>query len=121
MVDTKDLLKIKTAIVLGEMLAELQAKGSANARITDRKIAIHNSLGKISVETGITKSSLSEVFAGKSGTKINTLVPILVAMNKTLTDFAKRFDKLTDSDIQHFKDQTAKKKATPAAKKKSKK
>jgi transcriptional regulator with XRE-family HTH domain len=121
MVDTQNVLKIKTAIVLGEMLAEAQAKGSINARIADKKIAIHNSLGKISVETGITKSALSDIFSGKSGTKINTLVPILSALNKSFVDFAKRFEKVTDSDIQKFKERSNLKKPVAVAKKKIKK
>ena len=119
MVDTRDLSKIKTAIVLNEMLAELQLKGSVNARITDRKIAIHNSLGKISVETGVTKSTLSGIFAGKSGTKINTIIPILAALNKSFVDFAKRFEKISDSDIQKFKERSTPTRSAP--KKRSKK
>gem|GEM_PF-5566348 len=86
------------------MLIESQQKGSKHARIADRKIEDHNSLGKISVETGITKSTLSHVFNGKSGTKLITLLPILIAFNKSLVDFSKRFEKITDSDIQKFKE-----------------
>ncbi|MES2329672.1 MAG: hypothetical protein V4539_08725 [Bacteroidota bacterium] len=119
MIDTQNVHKIKTAIVLGEMLAEQQSKGSINARISDRKILIHNTLGKISVETGITKSSLSEIFAGKSGTKINTLIPILGALNRSFVDFAKRFEKLTENDVQKFKEQSKLKKATTVPKKKT--
>lgn len=104
MVYDQKIIAIKTAIVLNEILTESQRKGSKHARIADRKIEDHNSLGKISVETGITKSTLSHVFNGKSGTKLNTLLPILSAFNKTLTDFAKRYEKITDSDIQKFKD-----------------
>lgn len=104
MVSNQNIIAIKTAIVLNEMLIESQQKGSKHARIADRKIEDHNSLGKISVETGITKSTLSHVFNGKSGTKLITLLPILIAFNKSLVDFSKRFEKITDSDIQRFKE-----------------
>ncbi len=104
MVSNQNIIAIKTAIVLNEMLIESQQKGSKHARIADRKIEDHNSLGKISVETGITKSTLSHVFNGKSGTKLITLLPILKAFNKSLIDFAKRYEKITDSDIQKFKE-----------------
>lgn len=59
------------------------------------------------------------MFSAKTGTKINTLIPVLSALNKSLSDFAKRFEKVSDSDIQKFKEQSNLKK--PAAKKKTKK
>jgi hypothetical protein len=118
MVNEQDVIKIKTAIVLNDMLVDAQSSGNKNARITDRKIENVNSFGKLSAETGTTKSNLLSMFSGKTGTKINTLIPVLSALNKTLTDFAKRFDKITDFDIQKFKEQSSQKKSTTPVKKK---
>jgi hypothetical protein len=121
MIKEQDLIKIKTAIVLNGMLADAQSIGNKNARITDRKIEVVNSFGKLSAETGITKGNLLSMFSGKTGTKINTLIPVLAALNKTIGDFAKRYEKLTDSDIQKFKERSNLKKPASAAKKKIKK
>lgn len=113
----QDLIKIKTAIVLNGMLVDAQSVGNKNARINDRKIEIVNSFGKLSAETGITKGNLLSMFSGKTGTKINTLIPVLSALDKTLVDFAKRYEKLTDSDIQKFKERTiTKKQSAPKSK-----
>jgi hypothetical protein len=106
MINEQDVIKIKTAIVLSGMLSEAQSLGNKNARITDRKIEVVNSFGKLSAETGITKGNLLSMFSGKTGTKITTLVPVLAALNKTIIDFAKRFEKVTDSDIQKFKERS---------------
>lgn len=104
MISEQDVIKLKTAIVLNELLKEAQSAGNKNARFTDKKIEIVTSFGKLSAETGITKSNLLSMFAGKTGTKIISLIPVLSAFNKTLTDFAKRYDKITDSDIRKFKE-----------------
>lgn len=121
MIKEQDVIKTKTAIVLNDMLVEAQSIGNKNARITDRKIENVNSFGKLSAETGITKSNLLSMFSGKTGTKINTLIPILGALNKTFVDFAKRFEKVSDSDIQKFKERSNVKKPVALAKKKAKK
>lgn len=104
MIPEQDVIKLKTAIVLNEMLKEAQSVGNKNARINDRKIEIVNSFGKLSVETGITKSNLLSIFSGKTGTKITSLIPVLSAFNKSIIDFAKRYEKITDADIQKFKE-----------------
>jgi hypothetical protein len=104
MISEQDVIKLKTAIVLNEMLKEAQSVGNKNARINDRKIEIVNSFGKLSAETGITKSNLLSMFSGKTGTKITSLLPVLSAFNRSIIDFAKRYEKITDSDIQKFKE-----------------
>lgn len=104
MISDQDVIKFKTAIVLNEMLKEAQSVGNKNARINDRKIEIVNSFGKLSTETGITKSNLLSMFSGKTGTKITSLLLVLSAFNKSLIDFAKRYEKITDSDINKFKE-----------------
>lgn len=121
MVNASELIKIKTAIVLNEMLAEAQSRGTKYARINDRKIEIHNSIGKISVETGITKTGIAAILNAKNAAKITTLLPILTTLNKSLTDFSKRFDKITDSDIQKFKERISAKQHPPAKPKSSRK
>lgn len=104
MILEQDVIKLKTAIVLNEMLKEAQSAGNKNARFTDKKIEIVNSFGKLSAETGITKSNLLSMFSGKTGTKITSLLPVLSAFNRSIIDFAKRYEKITDSDIQKFKE-----------------
>jgi len=105
MISEQDVIKLKTAIVLNELLKEAQFVGNKNARITDRKIQIVNSFGKLSAETGITKSNLLSMFSGKTGTKVTSLIIVLSAFNKNIIDFAKRYEKITYSDIQNFKEQ----------------
>ncbi|NCI51327.1 helix-turn-helix transcriptional regulator [Sediminibacterium roseum] len=111
------LIGLKVAIALSKLLHDAKGKGTAYARITDKKIEHNNSLGKISVDTGITKSGLSQIFNGKTHPKIGTVMLILQSLNKSLADLSKVIDKITDSDIQKFKEQSTTKKSAPAKKK----
>jgi transcriptional regulator with XRE-family HTH domain len=106
MVDTPESIIItKTAIVLNSMLDEAKKKGSSHSRISNNPNHIINSIGKIALETGLRKNTVSDLLNGKKGTKLTTLIPILMALDKTIADFGKLFEKITDSDIQSFKEQ----------------
>lgn len=105
MISEQDVIKLKTAIVLTDLLKEAQIVGNKNARFTDKKIQTVNSFGKLSAETGITKSNLISMFSGKTGTKMTSLIIVLSAFNKNILDFAKRYEKISYSDIQKFKEQ----------------
>ncbi len=104
MISEQDVIKLKTAIVLTDLLKEAQIVGNKNARFTDKKIQTVNSFGKLSAETGITKSNLISMFSGKTGTKMTSLIIVLSAFNKNILDFAKRYEKISYSDIQKFKE-----------------
>ena len=106
MVEAQDsIIKIKTAIVLTGMLHEAKKRGSSHSRIANNPDYIINSIGKISLETGLRKNTISDLLNGKKATKLTTLLPILTALDKTLIDFGKHFEKISDSDIQSFKEQ----------------
>lgn len=105
MVEAQDsIIKIKTAIVLTGMLNEAKKKGSSHSRIANNPDHIINSIGKIALETGLRKNTVSDLLNGKKTTKLTTLLSILIALDKTLIDFGKHFEKITDSDIQKFKE-----------------
>lgn len=122
MVDAQDSkITLKTAIALSKILEEAKAKGSSHSRIANNPDHLINSIGKIALETGLRKNTVSDIFNANKATKITTLVLILEALNKTIVDFGKYFEKVTDSDIQKFKEQSSLKKSTVGTKKKSKK
>ena len=122
MVDSQDSsVIIRSAIALTKILEEAKAKGSSHSRIANNPDHIINSIGKIALETGLRKNTVSDIFNGKKATKITTLVLILDALNKTIVDFGKYFEKVTDSDIQKFKERSNLKKPASLAKKKIKK
>lgn len=106
MVEAQDsIIKIKTAIVLTGMLNEAKKKGSSHSRIANNPDHIINSIGKISLESGLRKNTISDLLNGKKATKLTTLLLILTALDKTLIDFSRHFEKISDSDIQIFKEQ----------------
>jgi transcriptional regulator with XRE-family HTH domain len=122
MVDTQESNALyKTAIALSRLLDEAKAKGSSHSRIVNNPDHIINSIGKISLETGLRKNTISDIINAKKAPKITTLVLILDALGKSIIDFGKQYEKLTDSDIQKFKERSNLKKPVAAAKKKSKK
>lgn len=119
MVDSQESkVTIKTAIALSKMLEEAKAKGSSHSRIANNPDHIINSIGKIALETGLRKNTVSDIFNARKATKITTLVLILEALNKTIADFGKFFEKVTDSEIQKFKERSNLKKPAAAVKKK---
>ncbi len=105
MIETQDsIIIIKTSIVLSSMLDEAKKKGSSHSRIANNPNHVINSIGKIALETGLRKNTVSDLVNGKKATKLTTLLSVLTALDKSLIDFAKHFDKITDSDIQKFKE-----------------
>lgn len=122
MVDTHEMESIiRTAVVLTKFLDEVKAKGSSHARISNNTDYLVNSIRKIALETELQVNTVADVFNAKRSARIPTLVIILEALNKTMTDFGKAYDRVTDSDIQKFKEQSNLKKSTIVAKKKAKK
>lgn len=120
--DTQEtLVLIRTAVVLTKFLDEAKGKGSSHARISNNPDYEINSFGKIALEAGIRKHTVADVLNAKRSARIPTLAIILEALNKTMTDFGKAYDRVTDSDIQKFKEQSSLKKSTVGTKKKSKK
>lgn len=106
MVDPQEIkVVLKTAVALSKMLDEAKSKGSSHSRIANNPDHLINSIGKIALETGLRKNTVSDIINAKKATKITTLVLILSALGRTLIDFGKYFEKITDSDIQKFKEQ----------------
>ena len=122
MVDTPEtLVLIRMAVVLNKFLDEAKAKGSSYERISNNPDYLINSYGKIALEAGIRKHTVADIFNGKRSARVPTLAIILQALNKTMTDFGKAYDRVSDSDIQKFKERSNLKKPATAAKKKIKK
>ena len=108
----------RTAIVLTKFLDDAKTKGSSHARISNNPDYFINSFGKIALEGGIRKHTVADILNGKRSARIPTLAIILEALNKTMADFGKAYDRVSDSDIQKFKERSNLKK--PAAEAKSK-
>ncbi len=107
MVDNQEtLVLVRTAIVLTKFLDEAKTKGSSHERIANNPDYPINSFGKIALEAGIRKHTVADVFNGKRSARIPTLAIILEALNKTMSDFGKAYDRVTDSDIQKFKERS---------------
>ncbi len=119
--DTQEtLVLIRTAVVLTKFLDEAKGKGSSHARISNNPDYEINSFGKIALEAGIRKHTVADVFNAKRSARIPTLAIILEALNKTMADFGKAYDRVTDSDIQKFKEQSNLKKSSVGTKRKTK-
>ena len=112
------LVLLRTAIALTKFLEEAKEKGSSHARISNNTDYLINSFGKIALETGLKKNTVGDIFNGRRSAKIPTIAIILDAMNKSMADFGKVYDRVTDSDIQKFKERSIPKKFATSAKKK---
>lgn len=120
MVDTHEMESIiRTAVVLTKFLDEVKAKGSSHARISNNTDYLVNSIRKIALETELQVNTVADVFNAKRSARIPTLAIILEALSKTMTDFGKAYDRVTDSDIQKFKEQSSLKNSTVGTKKKN--
>lgn len=113
------IIALRIAAALSKILDEQRAKESPHARIANNPGHLINSYSKIALEAGVRKATVSDLFNGKKYPRASTLVRVLSALGKSMTDFGKYFDRLTDSDIQKFKERSATKK--PATKPKPKK
>lgn len=120
MVDTQEMESItRTAVVLTKFLDEAKSMGSSHARISNNPDYLINSVRKIALESELQVNTVADVFNGKRSARIPTVVLILKALNKTMTDFGKAYDRVSDSDIQKFKERSVSKKPLLAAKKKA--
>lgn len=95
---------IKTAIVLNKFLKEAKDKGSSHSRIANNKDYLINSFGKIALETGLKIHTVSDIFRAKRSARIPTLVLVIDSLGKSMTEFGKAYEKISDSDIQKFKE-----------------
>lgn len=122
MVDTKEMESIiRTAVVLTKFLDDAKAKGSSHARISNNTDYLINSIRKIALEAELQVNTVADVFNGKRSARIPTVALILQALNKTMTEFGKSYDRVTDSDIQKFKERSNLKKPATTVKKKIRK
>lgn len=122
MVESQEMESItRTAVVLTKFLDEAKSKGSSHARISNNTDYLINSIRKIALEAELQVNTVADAFNGKRSARIPTIALILKAMNKTMTDFGKAYDKVSDSDIQKFKERSTQKKSSPVVKKKARK
>ncbi|OXA93819.1 hypothetical protein B0A66_06110 [Flavobacterium hercynium] len=92
-------IKLKTALSLRRLL-ESNKNYPHNENDVD---IIVKSYGKISDEGDIRKATVSNILNAKSVAKSTTLILILEAMGFSLTDFAKTYYSISESDIVAFK------------------
>ncbi len=107
---------VKTSVTLNKFLEEAKTKGSSHARISNNKEYHVNSIRKIALEAELEVNTVASIFNGKRVAKFPTLLLIIQALGKSLTEFARAFDRVTDSDIQKFKERTPAKKTAPKKK-----
>ncbi|TGD58967.1 hypothetical protein [Flavobacterium humi] len=92
-------IKIKTAISLKKLLASIQ--NSAQVKNADNSIV--KSYNDIALNADIRKATVSNTFNANSIADSTTLILIIEAMGFSLTDFAKIYDSIKDSEILTFK------------------
>ncbi|QQX76462.1 MULTISPECIES: hypothetical protein [Aequorivita] len=94
-------IKIQIAITLISLL-ETSKKFSPINKTNEQIIESYN---RIAVEADIRKATVSDAFNAKSitGPNSTTVFLIVKAMGYTLSDFAKKYDSITEADVEKFK------------------
>ncbi|MDV3635143.1 hypothetical protein CMU84_08255 [Elizabethkingia anophelis] len=93
--DTEEIIKIKVAIVLRNLLKRNKSFSSEKA--------IANSHEKISTTAGIRKATVTSAFKGTTRTAMTTIILILEAMEYSLIDFAEAYNKVSIKEIEELK------------------
>ncbi|RYG35180.1 MAG: hypothetical protein EOO01_31665 [Chitinophagaceae bacterium] len=71
--------------------------------IKDKNIL--NSFGRLEAASGIPKATLVNISLGRKNAATTTWMAILDALDMTLADFAKVFDSIRDSEVQHYREE----------------
>lgn len=101
----KELIKLRFGLALRKLLQE-------NEEIAETKKgrrAVVN-LSQLSSETGLRTASLSSIFNGDSNLSAVSLCTIINALGKTFSDFAKRFEQLSEEDLLNYYEEVQKRK-----------
>lgn len=92
-------IKIKTAISLKKLLTSIQN----NPQVKNADNSIVKSYNDIALNADIRKATVSNTFNANSIADSTTLILIIEAMGFSLTDFAKIYDSIKESEILAFK------------------
>lgn len=99
MEETQENIKIKIAISLNLLLGD--SKKSIQSTKTGEELNI--SYSEIADNSNIRKATVSDIFNAKKSANTFTLFRIVKAMGYKLSDFSKKYDKISDVDIINFK------------------
>lgn len=94
--------RVKIALALQElkrMNADHNRKNNLSEPDADYK---NSSYEKIATEIDVRSATVSDLFNFKDDAKISTLVATIYGMNRTMTEFGKVFDKVTEQQITQF-------------------
>jgi transcriptional regulator with XRE-family HTH domain len=97
--ETQENIKIKIALSLIKLLDD--SKNNTQRIKTGEELNI--SYSEIADNSDIRKATVSDIFNAKKSANTFTLFRIIKSMGYELTDFAKKYDKITDSEIINFK------------------
>lgn len=98
---------IKAAITLRKMLS----KNKIYSAKADGSGDIVNSYDKIAANSNseLTKATVNSAFSGKKRSTMATIVLIVESMGYTMIDFSEIYDKLSEKDVNKFREDMMKK------------
>ncbi|MBF8457236.1 hypothetical protein IV494_08575 [Kaistella sp. G5-32] len=102
-IEEQTYIKIKIAISLNKLLS--CSKDSIETKEVSNYTKSYN---KIALSADLRKATVSDIFNAKSNCQIASLFPIIQAMGYSITDFAKVYDDISDSNIKKFLSQQKK-------------
>lgn len=105
--ESEKIIIIKTAITLRKMLSNNKSSSAKS----DGSIDIVNSYDKIAANSNseLTKATVNGAFSGKKRSTMATIVLIVESMGYTMIDFAEIYDKLSERDVNKFREEMLKK------------
>ncbi|BFO65394.1 hypothetical protein [Chryseobacterium sp. KCF3-3] len=105
--ESEKIIIIKTAITLRKMLSNNKSSSAKS----DGSIDIVNSYDKIAANSNseLTKATVNSAFSGKKRSTMATIVLIVESMGYTMIDFAEIYDKLSERDVNKFREEMLKK------------
>ena len=110
-----ELIQLRFGLTLKLILDENKSKATDNP-----KKDIIDSYGKLEISSGLRKATLIDFVSGKSNPSGTTIAAILDALEITLTDFGKQYDRITENDVLEYKKEIEKAKAIRVSKDKIK-
>lgn len=99
MEETQENIKIKIALSLIKLLDD--SKNNTQRIKTGEELNI--SYSEIADNSDVRKATVSDIFNAKKSANTFTLFRIIKSMGYELSDFSKKYDKITDSEIINFK------------------
>jgi len=107
--ESEKIIMLKVAIALRLLIRRNKTYVDVNAEKDD----LVNSYEKIAANSSadIRKATVTNAFSGNKKSTIVTVILIVESMGFKMKDFADQFDKITEKDIQDFKEAIIKNKS----------